>query len=302
MNLLAWVLGQHEVEACKEDPPMPEDGRQEILADQNAESNRREIQNLQDAETLIFVDADGVVNVGIRDTPGQSPLLLCETNLNRCRQRAVCTGPSHIIKSAAEKDVGHGDDGTYSKFATVAGSSDICEVFAERLAGIIRVAGPRCRTILSSSWRKPSHHSRVVALEAAISKYGGKSFKFDDRTRLGGDEPEKRIQLIGDFIREHTKNRSSSAGALRVVVLEDFAATHPRQWKFGINSKDSTEEYWRCSSSQPEKAFVKLVHCYEEWLTDQGMLVQIGSGLTCAKVCEAELFLTGGRPAGHRQL
>jgi hypothetical protein len=284
MNLLARVLGKPIVEAKSEDQSMPEDMQQTVFAHQE----------FKDAETWIFVDADGVVNVGIRDTPGQSPLLLCERNLVRCVQKVPCTGPSHIISSAANREIGHGDEGTYSKFATLAGSCDISEIFAERLAGIIKLAGSRCRMVLSSSWRKPHHQNRVLALEAAISKYSGTDFKFDDKTKLGGDEPEQRIQFIGDYIREHTQNKNPSDGPLRVVVLEDFAATHPKQWKFGggCHSVDSTEEYWRYSSSQPHTAHVKLVHCYEEWVTDQGMQVQLGSGLTSAKVCEVERFLT----------
>jgi hypothetical protein len=300
MNLLAWVFRQPD-KTGKADPSTLEGAKQNHLqqrASKNEmfeQANFQADQSFQDAETLLFVDADGIVNVGIRDTPGQSPLLLCESNLNRVLQRASCTGASHIISSAASREVGHGENGTYSKFATVAGSSDICEVFAERLADIIRFAGPRCKTVLSSSWRKPAHHARVMALEAAVTKYGGKMFKFDERTKLGGDDAEKRIQLIGEFLRDYTAKRSSSEGPLRVVVLEDFAATHPRQWKFanGICSQDGLEEHWRCCSSDSEQTFVKLVHCYEEWTTDQGALVQIGCGLTSAKVCEAERFLMG---------
>merc|ERR1719197_699509 len=35
-------------------------------------------------ETLIFVDADGVINVGVRDRPGHTPIQLSEKNLGRC--------------------------------------------------------------------------------------------------------------------------------------------------------------------------------------------------------------------------
>jgi hypothetical protein len=248
------------------------------------------------ADTLVFVDADGVINVGIRDTPSQSPLLLCTTNLMRSQQSKSKTGPSHIICAAAARDIGHGDEGTFSKFATAPGSFDICSVFAERLAEIHRLAGPNCVLVLSSSWRKACHQERVVALEAALSRSRGKQVCFDSRTRPGGDEPEKRLQLIGDYVQEYSEARGSSAGPLRVLVLEDFAATHPKQWKFGsLRSTSAIEQFWRGRSLMPHQTFVKLVHTYDEWTTEDGALVQVGIGLTNQKLCEAERFLGGSR-------
>lgn len=313
MKLLSWVFAKTDAEVSRGDPPAPKEARAYPLAPEhtwetdlqackleNSQTNQLEKSDLQDAETLIFVDADGVINVGVRDVPGQPPLLLCQRNLNRARKQSCNEGPNYIISVAASRDVGH-DDGSYSKFATVPDSSDICELFAQRLAGIINLAGPRCKTVLSSSWRKPHHQNRVLALEAAISKYGGKAFKFEGRTRLGADAPEGRIECISDFLRDHTENRKSSEGPLRVLVLEDFAATHPSQWNFanGVNSKDGLEEYWRRSSSQPQNAHVKLIHCYEEFVTDKGVQVQMGSGLTSANVCEAERFLMGKKYCKH---
>jgi len=253
-----------------------------------------------DPETLIFVDCDGVVNVGIRDGPGQAPLLLCEKNLARCKP---CDSPppvgsaqatSHIMFSTAYRQVGHGDEGTYSKFATPPDSSDICPLLAHRLAEILSYAGPHSKMVLSSSWRKTHHQKRVEALEATLSKYSGKNITFDARTKPGSDGPQGRIELIGDFVHEYSENRQRSDRPLRVVVLEDFAATHPQQ--FNSQSIESVEAYWRQCSFQPEKTSVKLVHCYEEWTTSFGQSVQVGTGLTRAKVCEAERFLLDKPP------
>lgn len=318
MNLLAWVVkqtgGSHNATTREDAPPvqekptMPEedDGRQRDSGTQTdagtqtgqSPSGPEETlpSGMIDAETLLFVDADGVVNVGIRDTPGQSPLLLCESNLARCRQSTGSA--SQIITSAAGRSIGHGDDGTYSKFATRSGSSDICPLFAQRMAEIIRHAGPKCVMVLSSSWRKASHQSRVAALEAQLTEYSGQPVGFGHRTRPGGDEPEKRLQLIGDFVHEYSQSRSPSQGPLRVLVLEDFAATHPRQWKFAdcIRSKRAIEEFWRSRSTTPNQTAVKLIHTYDEWKTDSGLQVQIGSGLTNARVTEARRWLLGQAP------
>lgn len=298
MNLLTWVVNQSR---------LSNNVARKSFA-KTAPAKDKEIHHYNEmtqAETLIFVDCDGVFNVGIRDTPGQSPILLCDANLARCEKGAATSSPSsncgsaaHIIACAAAHDIGHGDDGTYSKFATASGSSDICPLFAKRMADIIRHAGPNYVMVLSSSWRKACHQARVIALEAALSKFSGQSIKFGSRTRPGGDEPEKRLEIIGDFVREYSTNRNNPAAPLRVLVLDDFAATHPRSWSFSerIWSKESVEECLRERSAQPNLTYVKLVHTYDEWTTDFGVQVQIGSGLTEAKVCEAECFLLGKPP------
>lgn len=260
----------------------------------------------EEAETLIFVDADGVVNVGVRDTVGQSPLLLCEANLARCRACppvttvAAATGSAvaaatHIMSAAAARDIGHGDEGTYAKFATQPGSCDISPLFAQRLADIIRCAGPRVVMVLSSSWRKATHQARVSALEDALTQHCGRSISFESRTKPGGDEPEKRIELIGDFVHDYSATRQQPEVPLRVVVLDDFGASHPKNWKIKqcVSSTDAVEEHLRARSTQPHQTTVKLVHTYDEWRTELGLPVRIGTGLTTAKVCEAQCYLQG---------
>jgi hypothetical protein len=260
--------------------------------------------DLCDPETLIFVDCDGVINVGIRDIPGQSPLLLCEMNLARCKP---CDSPppegsavasSHIMFSTAYRQAGLDDEDTYAKFATPPGSHDISPLLAERLAEILQYAGPHSKMVLSSSWRKPKHQQRVEALEAALSKYSQAPITFDARTEPGCDQPKKRIELIGDFVRKYSENRQQSDRPLRVLVLEDFGASHPQDWNFNLVhntshplSVEGVEAYLREFSCQPKQTSVKLVHCYEEWTTSFGQFVQIGTGLTRAKVSEAERFL-----------
>jgi hypothetical protein len=203
-----------------------------------------------------------------------------------------------ILYSAAYRQIGHGDEGTFSKFATTPGSSDICPLFTERMAEIIRYAGANFVMVLSSSWRKSTHRNRVAALEAQLSRYAGRNIVFEQRTRPGGDTPEKRLELIGDFVQEYTSKRRNRDSPIRVVVLEDFAATHPRQWsiKDPIRSPEDIEAYWRERSCQPALTAVKLVHTYDEWVTDGGLQVQIGTGLTMQKVSEAKQFLLGIPP------
>lgn len=311
ISFLSWVINQPDkatrpsakMEDIDEEARRRREGDAKLLEDFDAGRIKKEptsAEPLQAAElpseTLVFVDADGVINVGIRDQPGQSPLLLCETNLARCKLGTNPRGPSAIIRSVANREIGHGDDGSYAKFATPPGSFDISPILGQRLGRIIDAAGPRCTMVLSSSWRKPSHRPRVEALEAKISEHCGRALKFNEKTAPGGDEPDKRLLLIGNFVRDWSSKRRDRGddGPLRVLVIDDFAATHPSRWKTSdLNSVSDVEELLRKRSVCPENTFVKLVHTYEEWCTEAGAEVQIGCGLTTKKVQEAERFLMG---------
>jgi len=157
------------------------------------------------------------------------------------------------------------------------------------LTEIIGQAGPNTKLVLSSSWRKSFYQNRVEALEKAMSKHSETPITFDARTKPGGDDLKPRVELIGDFVREYSKSRPRSDRHLRVLVLDDFAATPPED--FGFQSCGHLEEYLRKFSFQPKQTSVKVVHCYEEWTADMGEHVRVGSGLTHDKVCEAEHFL-----------
>jgi len=246
-----------------------------------------------DPDTLIFVDADGVINVGINDGSGQAPLLICQDNLDRCKP---CSSPppvgsrkamSHIMYEAACRQVGYDDDDTYAKFAAP-GSSHISPLLVQRLAEILRHAGPHAKLVLSSSWRQSHHLKRVEALEAALSEYSGKTITFDAHTKSGSDHPTKRLEIIGDFVHEYSMNEQPSYRPLRVLVLDDFCASRP----FSI---ELVEEYLRERSLQPQNTSVKIVHCYDKWTSSFGQSVEIGSGLTLAKMSEAESFLASRR-------
>jgi len=212
---------------------------------------------------------------------------------------AIAAGPLRLVFLDVDGVLNTTPRGTHHSAGSAASLDDIC---VSRLAGFLQEAG--VHVVLSSSWRKSTHHKRVEALEAALSKHSGRAVSFEARTRPGGDEPEKRLELIGDFVAEYSQNRQHPDLPLRVLVLEDFAATHPRQWKFHeqIRSLEAVEGYWRQRSAQPDKTSVKLVHCFEEWSTSFGQPVAIGSGLTCAKVCEAQRFLLEKPPWGSEGL
>jgi hypothetical protein len=257
------------------------------------------------ADTLIFVDVDGVLNVGVRD-PGHSPLEFTTTNAqcaldkwgkhHDCKQRLTI----ERLVSAHQRELGHGEQGTYAKYLSHPqfGYSD---VFLARLARIIRAAGEHASFVLSSTWRLPKHQSRVKKLEAAISEHLGKVFTFDARTELFLDlTPQDRLRAIRKYVTEYATRHSGMIDQLKVLVLEDFHTTPlggmgPCDY-CEMDSTESIERYLResvelaCTHVKPE---VRLVHTYDEWTTPEGLLVQLGCGLTMENFYKAINFLGG---------
>lgn len=243
-------------------------------------------------ETLVFVDADGVVNVGIRDKANSAPVMLCDTNLERARMASCST--SYLVSQLARKPLDHGEEGTFSKYIAKDGSEIVPE-FAARLSELFVLAGPRATIVLSSSWRKPSNEKRLVAFEAAIASHLGEDFGFDAMTGPGSDLPKSRLELIGLAVREFTANRDfEKSGPLKVLVLEDFAASSTAALRPHADSVHSAEEYLKKSSSMPDRTAVKLIHSYSEMTTERGDRFQVGTGLTQKMCCEAKRFLLGG--------
>jgi len=159
-------------------------------------------------------------------------------------------------------------------------ATHIADVYASRLASLIEKAGNNCSVVLSSNWRKPSRASNVMRLEQIVSKYLGRTFCFDARTapmaeRCGID----RLQCLGDYLQKVGKN-SNDQEPLRALVLEDFFISPLDGWSVGdscIDAVDSAEDYLRMRAGRPVD--IKLVHTYDEWLSESGLRVQVGTGL-----------------------
>merc|ERR1719387_3456183 len=73
-----------------------------------------------------------------------------------------------------------------------------------------------------------------------------------------------------------------------------------------MDSHEVVERYLQGRSGRFQ-ASVKLVHCYDEWTTEEGISVQIGCGLTLKHMCQASGFLGAGcsfcgRPAAPQKV
>mmetsp|Transcript_122624 Transcript_122624/g.261692 ORF Transcript_122624/g.261692 Transcript_122624/m.261692 type:complete len:321 (-) Transcript_122624:42-1004(-) len=251
-------------------------------------------------QTVLFVDIDGVLNVGIRDGP-RSPIGFSKRNVDYALaiQRA---GKTHRDKESLERllavharPVGHGEDSHYADYVSDT-STECADVFAKRLAMLISAAGKGRLVVLSSTWRQPHHHALVAQLETVISSHLGCRFTFDARTPLTGEDrtAEGRLKVMGDFLAARFRDAGEAvATKLRVLVLEDFHIT-PLDGCFAcdsvpMDSREAVENYLCKRALVP--AEVRLIHTYDAWHEPNGTNVQIGCGLTDAHFERAASFL-----------
>lgn len=260
-------------------------------------------------ETVIFVDVDGVLNVGARSLD-DSPLLVDQWNLRHAAAMRDRSDLPHIdqdcmerLLSVSEREIGRGEAGRYGKFAC--GQDHVSELLAARLAQIIQKAGPGRHVVLSSNWRRPERANEVRHLEAEVSRHLGGPFTFDARTadaeeRSAGD----RLRCIGDYLEklcgsadaQRPSPQKALKKALKVLVLDDFFITPLSGWQcdgLSVQSALSVEIYLRGRAPHVRNLEVKLVHTYDEWLTPKGVQVAIGAGLTQEQLRQAEEFVAG---------
>jgi len=253
-------------------------------------------------QTLIFVDVDGVLNVGVND--GKSnPICFSMSNLERCeilQHTTLDPADSGIVdrlvavSTRTLENSGENPHTTYKNMASgEVGDLDVVDVFVRRLAQLIRAAGPQRLVVLSSTWRTPKNAGKVVKLEALISAALKKPFTFDAKTSLSESRGAAgRLKGIRAFIEEHCGHMLAST--LRVLVLEDFHASPMNSWTCDgaiIASELDAEAYLhKCIPSHIQLA-VKLLHTYDEWRTASGLQVQVGSGLMMKHFARGMAFL-----------
>jgi hypothetical protein len=264
-----------------------------------------------DVETVIFVDVDGVLNVGVRDH-GDAPLLFNDSNRDfalgqRGRRQASKQDEECVTKLqsvATQCPPAHQEGSSYSDLACGKGSH-VSEVLAQRLAEIVHAAGPRRSVVLSSNWRKPQHAARVKKLEAEVSRQMGAEFMFDARTRPAEERSAAdRLRCIGDYVESlfDCNGRFHDGRPLRLLVLEDFFITPLDGWACGTFKVDScaaAEAYLLNRAPPSANVAAKLVHTYHEWCTPSGLRVQVGGGLTDSFFQEAVDFI--GTPIRFKQ-
>jgi len=264
-------------------------------------------------ETVIFVDVDGVLNVGVKDGK-QGPLMVNETNCRHAEHNAAevaSRSGDHAERGAFEKvlsvmaktDSPESTDNTFAELAC-RGQEHIAVPLLRRLAEIIigaRQQGPT-QVVLASNWRRPKYAPRVHCLEQELSKLLGEHFVFDARTRqLEENTAADRLRCIGDFLVSRCAAAVGFGGGrlLRAVVLDDLFITPLDGWLCGevagsprrVRSELDMEAYLKSRVPAAASVAVKVIHPYSEWNTESGLRVQVASGLTQQHVRQALTFL-----------
>ncbi|CAE7944687.1 unnamed protein product [Symbiodinium sp. KB8] len=253
-------------------------------------------------DTIIFVDVDGVLNVGIQDDD-KPPLLFRDEDVYTALRLAKkgYNGPEascvEKLSALAEHQVGFKENGTYDKLMTRNGA-ELTDLLVQRLAKLIALAGPNTKVVLSSSWRRPHHRTRRRQLEESLAQHLGKSFRFHSVTALYREEKTAadRLETVGDYLAEFC-HRRDDVTSLRVVMLEDFFITPLDGWKLkgrAIKNPSDAERYLdsRARSMSPAlSVHSKLCHCYDHVKTSSGLRMQVGTGFTQQLFEEASAFL-----------
>eukprot|EP00434_Breviolum_minutum_P004634 symbB.v1.2.004085.t1/scaffold200.1/size464218/15 len=256
----------------------------------------------REVQTLIFVDVDGVLNVGIHDE-GKAPLLLRDEDVQTAIKLAKrgYKGPEascvEKLSSLATAQVGFNENDTYEKLMTRQGG-EVADILVQRLAQVIESAGD-CQVILSSSWRRPHHRNRRRALENRIAHFLGKPFRFHSATPMYREErtATDRLETVGDYVVDFCRDNKEKFSSLRVLMLEDFFITPMNGWK----SRNQRVSSIACAERillDDAKSYlpatdvsVKICHCYSE-VTCGNLTMQVGTGLTQRLFDEAKSFVS----------
>lgn len=245
--------------------------------------------------TLLFVDIDGVLNIGISDNKGA---LSCdEGNIVRAQSmskktRSQCSSAEMIV-SVSGRHVDE-ENSTYGQLCK--GSGQLSDIYVMRLAQVVAAAKTQGRVIcvLSSNWRNKNTKG-VRILEDALSKHMKERFTFDAKT--DSEEiatPGGRLENIGRFLTELCATCVQALNKIRVLVLEDFSITPLNGWPCQgkhMTSAQDVEAYLRKCVRPSIDTAVCLVHTFDQWTTSSGMALSVGSGLTLKHFSRAMAFL-----------
>jgi len=249
-------------------------------------------------ETLILVDVDGVLNVGLHDGRNHA-VAFTDDNLQVALGSVACEWKKNPLAerlcSVASKRLEHGEGATYSHL--VADSGNLSQVLVGRLARLIETAGQASRVVLSSTWRRPTLRCKRKYLEASLSQHLGRPFIFHGCTPDCNEQgAQDRLRILGDYISVFCAHCSAKDPKLRVLVLDDFSINSLSNLSCDgetISNAEAAERYLLSRSGDGSCASVRLVHTYDSWTTCKGLPVAIGCGLTMEHFSSAMSFLCG---------
>lgn len=235
--------------------------------------------------TLLFVDVDGVLNVGLSDG-NSNPLAINRDNLRMLERLQKVEGEETAdvqMLSFLGVQRAEGESLTFAELCKDSG--DFVDAFVERFVKLLQAIGPSATVVLTSTWRLPKHAEKLCSLEAAISKKLCKAFKFEVRTPTNEHEsPEGRLRAIAAFLGGYlTEKKLKAITHLRALVLEDFHVNPLGSWSCDgrlMSCTEDVETYLRNRIPENIVSATKLLHTYSEWQTLGGKQIRVASGLT----------------------
>lgn len=236
-------------------------------------------------QTLIFVDVDGVLNVGLSQGETNT-LMLSLRNMALARRVQLDGRASKASKDAAESLFNlaaaplSGEAGTLQKY--MCPDHGISDLLVERSAKLLLAAGPSAHVVLSSSWRHERHAAKRDLLERKISKCIGQSFSFHGVTDTGRKE-----HTGGEYSQRIPRDQH-----LRILVLDDFFLC-PMGWTVGeklVQTQEEMNDYIKSRAKNPPFVQVKIVYTYDEWTMRLGKL-HASIGLQMSMYVDAMNFL-----------
>jgi hypothetical protein len=252
--------------------------------------------------TLLFVDIDGVLNIGIGDK-GNAPFSLNTDNIAIAGKKNAKSRCAQLLLGVACVQVDQ-ENTTYGELCK--GSPQLADIYVKRLADLIAAAKSQGKLmcVLSSTWRTQNVPG-VRVLEQKVSKHLGEPFTFDAETDTqefrgrGG-----RLEIIGKFLSDWAATSTENFDNVRALVLEDFHITPLDGWS--CHEKDMTctqdvDKLLRSCLPRKMNAATCLIHTFDQWTTDSGLLLQVGSGLTMKHFQRAMAFLSDNT-AGNGKL
>lgn len=259
-------------------------------------------------DTILFVDVDGVLNVGIYD-PFDAPILLKSSELSMAREivamdyRGFDSATAYKICALAATPA---DPESTATFEALASHDQLSKVLVGRLSELIQEAGPKCHMVLSSSWRKKQHLKRRQRLELDLSEALGRYFTFHDVTQLTPElHAGDRLQAIRSYLQDFAGANLCGAGELKVIVVDDFFLSPlsyadpfritgaPGVPGGELHTLEEVEDYLlQPLGEMGIEASAKVLHCYRKVVTTNGLVLQVGMGLSNGLLKDAKEFLS----------
>lgn len=235
--------------------------------------------------TLLFVDVDGVLNVGLSDG-NSNPLAINQDNLRMLERLQKVEGKETADAQMLSFLCAQKAEGESLTFAELCrDSGDFVDTFVERFVKLLQAIGPSATVVLTSTWRLPKHAAKLSSLEDSISKKLRKAFKFEIRTPTNEHEtPEGRLRAIATFLGGYlTEKKLKTITHLRALVLEDFHVNPLGSWSCDgqlMTCTEDVETFLRNQIPENIASAAKLLHTYSEWQTLGGKQIRVASGLT----------------------